>query len=159
MITTFFPTKPPDSKSAQWIRLSLRLLGLIAWLLFALLCLTTTGCRARDAASVIGPNYFLGLNHDLYSVDVDTNQVAQLAAPDDGGIFCLSPDGAWIATVAPDRINLLRTDGSGERRLWNSLSAVDPRVGSHTGSAGILPAGAPSVYPVPLDRKRYYALP
>ena len=70
-----------------------------------------------DAASVFGPNYFLGLTHDLYRVDVDTHQVAQLAAPGDGGLFYPSPDGTWIATVAPDRISLLRTDGSSERRL------------------------------------------
>ena len=45
MVTNLFPTKPLAHRSAQWVRMSLRLLGLTAWLLLALLCLTVTGCR------------------------------------------------------------------------------------------------------------------
>ncbi|MFZ4661637.1 MAG: TolB family protein [Caldilineaceae bacterium] len=105
------PTAQPDYP---------RRLHHFAWLPYAHRLIWTTSLHTPDLVdpkSVVGPNYFLGLNHDLYSVDVDTAQITQLAAPDRGGLFYPSPDGAWIVTVAPDRINLLRTDGSGERRL------------------------------------------
>lgn len=52
-----FLTKMQQPSSAQWIRLGLRLLGLPPWLLLALLCLTSTGCRATAAVptATVGP--------------------------------------------------------------------------------------------------------
>lgn len=45
-----FIIRPLAPQSAQWMRLGLRFLGLLAWLLFALLCLAATGCRATELA-------------------------------------------------------------------------------------------------------------
>lgn len=105
------PTAQPDYP---------RRLHHFAWLPHSHRLLWTTSLHTPavvDPESVVGPNYFLGLNHDLYSVDVDTDHIAQLALPGNGGIFYPSPDGAWIAVVTPRLISLLRADGSGRQHL------------------------------------------
>lgn len=93
-----------------------------AWLPHSHRLLWTTSLHTPavvDAATLVGPNYFLGLTHDLYSVDVDTGRIEPLAPADHGGIFYPSPDGAWIVVVAPRQISLLRADGSERQLLLN----------------------------------------
>lgn len=47
---------------------------------------------------------------DLYQADPQTGRVMRLLAPGQGGPFTLSPDGAWAASVTPQRIWLARLD-------------------------------------------------
>jgi hypothetical protein len=57
----------------------------------------------------------LSIYNDLRMVDADTLVKTVLFAPGDGGHFYFSPDGAQIAIVAPDHIDLVNADGSNLR--------------------------------------------
>ncbi len=52
------------------------------------------------------------LQNDLYAVDADQPALRQLLPAAQGGRFTFSPDGAKLALVQPDRINVANLDGS-----------------------------------------------
>lgn len=55
------------------------------------------------------------INHDLWYIDVDTDEKRALLSPGQAGNFYFSPDGSQMVLVTPDRIDLLNTDGSNRR--------------------------------------------
>ena len=85
------------------------------------LLLTTTLARVVQPKDGLGPNFLLNLDHDLYSVDVDTGHIAHLAAPRGGGLVYPSPDGAWIAVVTAAQISVLRADGSEQKPSYRRV--------------------------------------
>ena len=55
------------------------------------------------------------LDHDLYLVDADTEELVPLLPPGEGGEFYYSPDGHQVALVTPGKISLMDTDGGNLR--------------------------------------------
>ncbi|MBM4422563.1 MAG: hypothetical protein FJ030_04115 [Chloroflexi bacterium] len=60
-----------------------------------------------------GPGEYI--NNDLWVVDADTGGLSQMLTPGTGGLFSVSPDGAWVAVSDPDSIGLISADGATTR--------------------------------------------
>ncbi|HET7009288.1 MAG TPA: hypothetical protein VFI11_00810 [Anaerolineales bacterium] len=57
----------------------------------------------------------LAKHDNVLVIDTDTGLLDELLAPGSGGDFTASPDGAQIAIVRPDSVDLINTDGSNHR--------------------------------------------
>lgn len=151
ILPAYFSAQPLAPQAARWIRMSLRLLGLIAWLLFALLCLTATGCRATEAAppptaTVIPFPTFTATPVERPTMTPATIAQSTPAAPQSvslpAALYLLTSDGQ-VARLDADgsTITLLTTEP--EPIVAFDVSPTDGRLAYHVGAAlfEILPDG------------------
>src|SRR5574341_1232459 len=61
-------------------------------------------------AGIGGPGEYM--NSDLWWVNADTGELTQMLSAGTGGLFSVSPDGAWVAVSQPESIGLISADGS-----------------------------------------------
>ena len=133
--TTRFAPQTMKPQSAHLLRLSLRILGLMAWLLFVLFGLMATGCRitaplptlplaavsplptvASNGSAVLpAPLYFLPDQGQIMRLETDgvtlhqiTNEATPIIA------FDVDPTGAYLVYVSNN--DLIRTDAWGAAR-------------------------------------------
>ena len=61
----------------------------------------------------------MGRKHELRTVNAISRTMTVIADIDQGGKFSLAPDGQQVALSLPDKINLVKTDGSDLRELYS----------------------------------------
>jgi hypothetical protein len=123
-LPTYFSDQPSTPQAARWIRLSLRLLGLLGWLLFALLCLTATGCRATELAPPPTATVVPFPTFTATPVDRPTMTPAIIAQATPAAALSTTLPTALYLLTNDGQIARLGTDGRTVTRLTNEPGAI-----------------------------------
>lgn len=76
--------------------------------------------------TILHLDYGLEYTDDLHAVDADIPQQKTLRGPGQGGEFILSPDGQRVALITPNKISLIKVDGSDYQTLLEYPSVSIP---------------------------------